>query len=86
MKIQFEMDDTARSYRAHFLCYEHYNLCGVDERVGPVVLSLKTYSDLERRRMKGEEEREERGGGNGVDEEKTSENHTRVILRSVVEP
>ncbi len=53
-KIKFEMDDTARSYRAHFLGYEHYNLCGVDDSLGPVVLSLKTYSDLPPKGENGE--------------------------------
>lgn len=47
------MDDTARSYRAHFLGYEHYNLCGTDDNLGPVVVSVKTYSDLESRFKKG---------------------------------
>ena len=52
-KIKLEMDDTARSYRAHFLGYEHYNLCGTDDNLGPVVVSVKTYSDLESRSKKG---------------------------------
>ena len=52
-KIKLEMDDTARSYRAHFLGYEHYNLCGTDDNLGPVVVSVKTYSDLESRCKKG---------------------------------
>ena len=33
-KVKFEMDETARSYRAHFLGYEHYNFHGLDEQLG----------------------------------------------------
>ena len=64
-KTKFEMDDTARCYRAHFLGYEHYNFHGIDENLGPVVLSLKTYSDQEAKK----------------DGEAQEENHTRIILR-----
>ena len=71
-KIKLEMDDTARSYRAHFLGYEHYNLCGTDENLGPVVVSVKTYSDLEgsRSSKKGGDDDEDEGvqvrsGGHG---------------------
>ena len=53
LQIKLEMDDTARSYRAHFLGYEHYNLCGTDDNLGPVVVSVKTYSDIESRFKKG---------------------------------
>ena len=62
-KIKLEMDDTARSYRAHFLGYEHYNLCGTDENLGPVVVSVKTYSDLEgsRSSKKGGDDDEDEG-------------------------
>lgn len=64
-KTKFEMDDTARCYRAHFLGYEHYNFHGIDDQLGPLVLSLKTYSDQDK-----EEEQQEQ-----------NENHTRIILR-----
>eukprot|EP00095_Tigriopus_kingsejongensis_P011552 maker-scaffold33_size549341-snap-gene-4.30 protein:Tk11552 transcript:maker-scaffold33_size549341-snap-gene-4.30-mRNA-1 annotation:"hypothetical protein TcasGA2_TC006305" len=43
--VLFETDETARGYRAHFLGYEHYNFCAIDDNFGPVVISLKTYSD-----------------------------------------
>eukprot|EP00094_Tigriopus_californicus_P006667 TCALIF_06419-PA protein Name:"Similar to RAP1GAP Rap1 GTPase-activating protein 1 (Homo sapiens)" AED:0.07 eAED:0.08 QI:0/0/0/0.33/1/1/3/0/889 len=46
-KTKFEMDETARCYRAHFLGYEHYNFHGIDDNLGPIVLSLKTYTDQE---------------------------------------
>ena len=42
---KFEMDETARCFRAHFLGYEHYNFHGTDDNLGPVVLSLKTYNN-----------------------------------------
>ena len=34
-----------RSYRAHFIQSEHFNFCGVCSVAGPLVLSLKLYSD-----------------------------------------
>ena len=34
-------------YRAHFLQSDHYNLCGRDPTLGPVVLSLKYYRQEE---------------------------------------
>jgi hypothetical protein len=34
-------DSSCRSYRAHFLQSEHFNFYRRDERVGPLVLSLK---------------------------------------------
>jgi len=37
-------DSSCRSYRAHFLQSEHFNFCGKDEHIGPMVLSLKYYS------------------------------------------
>ncbi|XP_040565869.1 uncharacterized protein RapGAP1 isoform X2 [Lepeophtheirus salmonis] len=42
----YECDlETARSYRAHFFGYEHYNFVGHDETFGgPLVISLKNYS------------------------------------------
>jgi RAP1 GTPase activating protein 1 len=46
-KNGFDTEETARSYRSHFLGYEHYNFCAIDENLGPVVLSLKTYSEDE---------------------------------------
>eukprot|EP00095_Tigriopus_kingsejongensis_P011541 maker-scaffold33_size549341-snap-gene-3.3 protein:Tk11541 transcript:maker-scaffold33_size549341-snap-gene-3.3-mRNA-1 annotation:"hypothetical protein TcasGA2_TC006305" len=54
-KTKFEMDETARCYRAHFLGYEHYNFHGIDDSLGPIVLSLKTYTDQE---QDGHEENE----------------------------
>ncbi len=44
----FEAEETARSYRSHFLGCEHYNFCAIDDNLGPVVLSLRTYSEQER--------------------------------------
>ena len=37
-------DSSCRSFRAHFLQSEHFNFYGRDERVGPLVLSLKYYN------------------------------------------
>ena len=34
-------DNPCRTYRAHFLQSEHFNFCGQDEVLGPVVLSVK---------------------------------------------
>ena len=67
LESSFEAEQTARSYRTHFLGYEHYNFCAVDENLGPVVLSLKTYSEAEK------EDAEE--------SENTPLNHTRVVVR-----
>ena len=47
MEAKFEIDDSARSYRAHFLGYDHQNFTAVDEEFGPVVLSVKHYTDKE---------------------------------------
>ena len=66
LESSFEAEQTARSYRTHFLGYEHYNFCAVDENLGPVVLSLKTYSEAEKDAEEGEA---------------TPLNHTRVIVR-----
>ena len=66
LESSFEAEQTARSYRTHFLGYEHYNFCAVDENLGPVVLSLKTYSEAEKDADEGEG---------------TPPNHTRVIVR-----
>ena len=66
LESSFEAEQTARSYRTHFLGYEHYNFCAVDENLGPVVLSLKTYSEAEKDAEEGES---------------TPLNHTRVIVR-----
>lgn len=38
---KFETDDTAKCYRRFFVGREHCNLIGVDEQLGPVLLSLK---------------------------------------------
>jgi len=40
-------DAPCRTYRAHFLQSEHFNFCGLEENVGPMVLSVKYYTDLE---------------------------------------
>ena len=37
-------DNPCRTYRAHFLQSEHFNFCGQDDMMGPVVLSVKYYS------------------------------------------
>ena len=37
----------SRTYRAHFLQSEHFNFCGLEENVGPMVLSVKYYTDVE---------------------------------------
>ena len=47
VEAKFEIDDSARSYRAHFLGYDHQNFTAVDEEFGPVVLSVKHYNDKE---------------------------------------
>ena len=38
-------DHSCRSYRADFVQSEHYDFCGVDSVVGPLVLSVKYYSN-----------------------------------------
>jgi len=44
-----DMDESpSRMYRAHFLQSEHFNFCGHDEVLGPVVLSIKYYHDSDR--------------------------------------
>ncbi len=43
-RIEFETDENMRSYRTHFLGFEHYNFVAVDDEVGPVVVSLKPSS------------------------------------------
>ena len=45
LEAKFEIDDSARSYRAHFVGYDHQNFTAVDEDYGPVVLSVKHYND-----------------------------------------
>ena len=45
IEAKFEIDDSARSYRAHFLGYDHQNFTAVDDEFGPVVLSIKHYND-----------------------------------------
>ena len=47
VEAKFEIDDSARSYRAHFPGYDHQNFTAVDEEFGPVVLSIKHYTDKE---------------------------------------
>ena len=47
VETKFEIDDSARSYRAHFLGYDHQNFSAVDDDHGPVILSVKHYSDKE---------------------------------------
>jgi len=69
----FEMDETARCYRAHFLGYEHYNFHGSDDTLGPVVLSLKAYCDLEQRRSSDASVARKDSG--------QLEKHTRLLLR-----
>ena len=37
-----EIDESPRrTYKAHFLQPEHFNFCGLDDLMGPVVLSVK---------------------------------------------
>lgn len=38
-----DLEETCRTYRAHFLQAEHFNFCGLDEVLGPVVVSVKYY-------------------------------------------
>ena len=40
-----DLEESCRTYRAHFLQSEHFNFCGLDEVAGPVVLSVKYYCD-----------------------------------------
>ena len=40
-----DLEESCRTYRAHFLQSEHFNFCGLDEALGPVVLSVKYYTD-----------------------------------------
>ena len=47
IEAKFEIDDSARSYRAHFTGYDHQNFTAVDDEYGPVVLSVKHYNDKE---------------------------------------
>ncbi|XP_016023968.2 rap1 GTPase-activating protein 1 isoform X2 [Drosophila simulans] len=39
---KFETDDTAKCYRRFYAAREHSNLIGVDEQLGPILLSIKT--------------------------------------------
>ncbi|XP_075230099.1 rap GTPase activating protein 1 isoform X3 [Lycorma delicatula] len=41
-RTKFETDDTAKCYRRFFLGREHLNFIGVDENLGPVLLSVKS--------------------------------------------
>ena len=38
-------ESPCHTYRAHFLQSEHFNFCGLDEVMGPVVLSIKYCCD-----------------------------------------
>lgn len=67
VETKFEIDDSARSYRAHFLGYDHQNFTAVDDDHGPIVLSIKHYNDKTE-------------GGEPL--EKIKGNHVRVILRT----
>ena len=41
-----DLDESpSRMYRAHFIQSEHFNFCGQDDTLGPVVLSTKYYYD-----------------------------------------
>ena len=41
-----DLDESpSRMYRAHFIQSEHFNFCGQDDTLGPVVLSTKYYHD-----------------------------------------
>lgn len=66
-EAKFEIDDSARSYRAHFLGYDHQNFTAVDNEYGPVVLSIKHYNDK---------------SDNEEPLVKMKGNHVRVILRT----
>lgn len=39
---KFETDDTAKCYRRFYAAREHSNLIGLDEQLGPILLSIKT--------------------------------------------
>lgn len=41
-RAKFETDDTAKCYRRFFLGREHLNFIGMDDNIGPVLLSVKT--------------------------------------------
>ena len=61
-------DNPCRTYRAHFLQSEHFNFCGQDEVLGPVVLSVKYYAG-----DSGGSENSAAAGGSG--------DHIRLVLR-----
>lgn len=44
-ELLLDAESPCRTYRAHFLQSEHFNFCGLDETTGPLVLSVKYYSD-----------------------------------------
>ncbi len=73
-KPKFEMDDTTRCYRAHFLGYEHYNFHAVDNDLGPVILSLKTYNSEQQQQQQQQKEKKKH-------QSQIPDNHTRVMLR-----
>ena len=72
-QAKFETDDSVRGYRAHFLGYEHYNFVAIDDELGPVVVSLKTYCEQQQQQM-GEELTSQ--------QQQQYQKHTRVIVRS----
>ncbi|XP_035705517.1 rap1 GTPase-activating protein 1 isoform X3 [Folsomia candida] len=40
-KPKIDQDETALAYRKYFLGKEHYNFCASDEKLGPILLSVK---------------------------------------------
>ncbi|ELT98489.1 hypothetical protein CAPTEDRAFT_177664 [Capitella teleta] len=40
-EYKLEMDETAKSYRRHFITREHFNYYGMDEALGHVIMSIK---------------------------------------------
>lgn len=69
--------------RAHFLGYEHYNFCAIDDNLGPVVLSLKTYSEQERKASSSSSSSPAASAASSVPPPlpPPPQNHTRVIVR-----
>ena len=61
-------DNPCGTYRAHFLQSEHFNFCGQDEVMGPVVLSVKYYA--------GDSSTSESSNTNGG-----TGDHIRLVLR-----
>ena len=48
-ELEEDEQETCRTYRAHFLQSEHFNFCGLDDSLGPVVLSVRYYTGQEER-------------------------------------